>query len=220
MTPAGLSRRRFIGAASGVAAAATLVNLGGATAASADTHIWRSRTSKNGWPVLDDAPDHTIEGCGHEVSLAEGDAATILLHVARRFHYEIDSLRAGDVHGWISSRKVTESYESNHLSGSAIAIRPVWYPAGTKGSLYPNELVVVRDILAELDGAVTWGGDLKAPKESHFEIALPPGHPRVKGVARKIRGWNNCPAGEGAGATDAFDPKRLEAARAFEQRAS
>ncbi|MFE7976148.1 hypothetical protein [Streptomyces shenzhenensis] len=220
MTLAGLSRRRFIGATSGVAAAATLVNVSGATAASADTQIWKNATSKNGWPVLDDATSYTIEGSGREVSLAEGDAATILLHVARRFHYEIDSLRVGDVHGWISSRKVTESYESNYLSGSAIAIRPVWYPARTKGNLYPNELVVVRDILAELDGVVAWGGDFKAPKESHFEIALKPGHPRVKGVARKIREWNNGPVSDGAGATDAFDPKRLKASRAFERRAS
>jgi hypothetical protein len=82
MTLAGLSRRRFIGATSGVAAAATLVNFSGATAASADTHIRKKAMSKNGWPVLDDATSYTIEGSGREVSLAEGDAATILLHVA------------------------------------------------------------------------------------------------------------------------------------------
>jgi hypothetical protein len=93
MTQTGLSRRRFIGATSGVAAAATLVNLSGATAASAHTRTWMNTTSEDGWSVLDEATDFTIEGSGREVALAEGDAATTLLHVARRFHYEIDSLR-------------------------------------------------------------------------------------------------------------------------------
>lgn len=220
MTLVGLSRRQFVGATSGAAAAATLVNFGGATAASAESREWKSPTSINGWPVLGRAATHIIEGSGHEVSLAEGDASTILLYIARRFHYEIDALRAGDVQGWINRGKVTEPYETNYLSGSAMTIRPVCYPVGTKGNLYPNEFIVVRDILAELDGVVAWGGDFKVPKESHFEIVLKPGHPRLKGVARKIRGWNNGPVNEGAGVTDAFDPKRLKVSRAFQQRAS
>ncbi|GAA1359415.1 hypothetical protein [Streptomyces beijiangensis] len=220
MNLTGLSRRQFIGATSGIAAAAALANLGGAGTASADTSIWERPTSKNGWSVLDEATGFTIEGSGREVALAEGDAATVLLYVARRFHYEIDSLRAGDVHGWTNNRRVTEAYESNYLSGSAIAIRPASYPVGAQGNLYPNELIVIRDIVAELDGAVVWGGDFTTPKESHFEIALKPGHPRLKGVARKIGGWNSGPGNDGAGATDAFDPKRRKASRAFEQRAS
>ncbi|MEV0302488.1 hypothetical protein [Streptomyces prasinus] len=211
----GLSRRRFLGAGSGIAAATALVGFG-AGQASAVTGTWSDPESTNGWRLLEKAPGFVIEGSGRVVSLAEGDAATILLYVARRFHYEIDSLRAGDVHGWTVDRKVTEPYESNYLSGSAIAIRPVWYPVGAKGNLYPNELIVIRDILAELDGVVAWGGDFKKPKESHFEIVLKPGHPRLKGVARKISGTTN----DGAGTIDAFDPIRRNAARAFERRTS
>ncbi|MFJ9825525.1 hypothetical protein ACIRSU_14310 [Streptomyces sp. NPDC101160] len=220
MNLTGLSRRRFIGATSGVAVAATLVEFGGAAPALADSRTWQPATSSNGWSVLDHAGSHAIEGSGEHVSLADGDAATVLLHVARRFHYEIDTLRPGDVHGWTADRTVTEPYESNYLSGSALAIRPTWYPVGAKGNLYPNELVVVRDILTELDGVVAWGGDFTTPKESHFEIAVRPGHPRLKGVARKIGGWNSGPGNEGAGAVDAFDPARRRAARAFAGRAS
>lgn len=102
---------------------------------------------------------------------ANGDAATLLSHVARRFHYEIDQLREKDVTGHTTSRGVRRPHESNHRSGTATVIRPHAYPLGVRGGPYPQELVVVRDILAELDGAVVWGGDFVSPQESHFEIA-------------------------------------------------
>ncbi|MEV2248454.1 hypothetical protein [Streptomyces sp. NPDC049970] len=181
---------------------------------------WSGRTSANGWPVLDEAELFTVEGSGRSVRLAGGDAAVILLHVARRFHYEIDELREDDVTGHSTTRKALQDYESNYLSGTALAIRPLAYPVGVKGGLYPHELVVVRDILAELDGAVTWGGDLATPKESHFELAYKPGHPKVKGVARKIRGWHAGPGSAGAGTVDAFDPERRSRAQAFARRAA
>ncbi|GAA4306366.1 hypothetical protein GCM10023086_24570 [Streptomyces venetus] len=121
----------------------------------------------------------------------------------------------------VGERRISEEYESNHLSGTAIAIRPRSYPVGVKGGgLYPNELVVVRDILAELDGVVRWGGDFTPAKESHFEIGVKPGHPRLKGVARKILGWEEGPEDQGAGATEAFDPERRGRARAFARRAA
>jgi hypothetical protein len=121
------------------------------------------------------------------------------------------------VTGHRTSRTVRRSHESNYLSGTAIAIRPYAYPLGVRGGLYPHELVVVRDILAELDGAVAWGGDFDAPQESHFEIALGPSHPKVRGVARKLRAWRDTP-GLGAGTVDAFEPGRREDVRAFGRR--
>jgi hypothetical protein len=181
---------------------------------------WSGARSANGWPVLKEARSFTIEGSGRSVRLADGDASVILLHVARRFHYEVDQLRAGDVTGHVTGRAVAEDYESNYLSGSALAIRPHAYPVGVKGGLYPMELVVVRDILAELDGVVAWGGDFATPKESHFEIAYKPGHPKVKGVARTIRGWMSGPGNEGAGTVDAFAPARRRRARQFAHRAA
>lgn len=144
MTLTGLSRRRFIGAASSAAATATLINVGAAGTAVAATgkgvepHAWKGKKSRNGWPVLAQAPSHGSEGSSQKVRLAESDASVILLHVARRFHYETDSLRAGDAHGWTAHADVTEPYESNYSSGSAVAIRPLCYPSGPKGNFYPN----------------------------------------------------------------------------------
>ncbi|GAA3007606.1 hypothetical protein [Streptomyces fulvorobeus] len=215
-----LTRRHIIGATAGLAGAAAIGSLGAtpALAADAPARTWTGSRSANGWEILAEAASYGIEGSGRSVRLAGGDAATILLHVARRFHYEIDELRADDVRGHRTSRKVRESYESNHLSGTAIEIRRPVYPLGSKGNFYEQELVVIRDILVELDGAVAWGGDFATPKESHFEIALKPGHPKIKGVARKIEGWNAGTGREGAGSVDAFAPDRREKSRAFARR--
>ncbi|MGW8365517.1 hypothetical protein ACWGK1_33840 [Streptomyces wedmorensis] len=224
-----LSRRRVLGAAGSVAGAAALgfLDLTPAAAATPGAQAgpeptpttWRGSRSANGWKILEEAAAHPIEGSGLTVRLAGGDAATILLHVARRFHYEIDELRTGDVTGHTTSRSVRRPHESNYLSGSAIAIRAYAYPLGVRGGLYAHEQVVVRDILAELDGVVAWGGDLASPQESHFELALAPTHPKVRGVARKLRGWRDTP-GQGAGTIDAFAPERLASAQAFTTRST
>ncbi|MCQ0021829.1 hypothetical protein M4914_01815 [Streptomyces somaliensis DSM 40738] len=219
-----LSRRRVLGTA-GVLTGVAALGLSAVTptAAAAPLHTdgtattWRGPRSANSWRILDRTEIHPIEGSGRSVRLASGEAATLLLHVARRFHYEIDQLRADDVTGHRTSRTVRRPHESNYLSGTAIAIRPYAYPLGARGGLYPHELVVVRDILTELDGAVAWGGDFDVPQESHFEVALGPTHPKVRGVARKLRAWRDTP-GRGAGTVDAFEPERRESVEAFGRR--
>ncbi|MFH8661984.1 hypothetical protein [Streptomyces afghaniensis] len=59
-----------------------------------------------------------VEGTAVDVPLLTGDVATVLLHVARRFAYEIDVLRPGDVHGHTDHRVVEAGFESNHLSAA------------------------------------------------------------------------------------------------------
>ncbi|AEW99224.1 M15 family metallopeptidase [Streptantibioticus cattleyicolor] len=219
-----LSRRHFVSATAGVAGALAIGSLGAAPASAAPaaarpaTWTWSGPRSANGWEILREARQFHVEGSDQGVRLAAGDTATILLHVARRFHYEIDRLRDGDLHGHRTSRRVGARYESNYLSGTAVEIRPLAYPLGVKGGLYPAQLTVVRDILAELEGVVAWGGDFTVPKESHFEIAYAPGHREVTRIARTITGWNTGPGNAGAGATDAFDPGRQARARSFARR--
>ncbi|MEU6553281.1 hypothetical protein ABZ915_23810 [Streptomyces sp. NPDC046915] len=168
--------------------------------------------------MLDHATKYQVEGTNVEVSLAKGDAATVLLHVARRFAYEIDMLRAGDLHGHTTHRAIGASFESNHLSGTAIAIRPLHYPLGADvkyTGMSESERIVVADILADCEGVVAWGGDLKPVKQSHFHIDVKPGDPRLKRLAARIRGWNDTP-GEGAGSIDAFAPARRRLAARYQ----
>ncbi|MCP9945049.1 hypothetical protein LUX12_10065 [Streptomyces somaliensis] len=174
--------------------------------------------SENGW-FTDTAPNtggtvwtRPVPGTEFDVDLAIGDAEIILIHVIRRFHYEVDSLRPGDVTGFRPVAK-SRGYKTNYASGTAVSIRPGTYPAGVKGGFFPHELEVVRDILADCDGVVKWGGDFATPDESHFQIDLPPSDVRVRRLANKVRGWKESP-GAGAGVIqDPRDSKRREAAQ-------
>ncbi|MEU0071305.1 hypothetical protein ABZ027_17420 [Streptomyces sp. NPDC006332] len=176
---------------------------------------WRGSRSANGWPLVDQAAEQRLEGAPNvHVSLVEGDVATVLLYVARRFSYEIDMLRPGDVQGHSTDRDVVTGFESNHLSGTAMAIRPLFYPLGADKAtgMTEQERTVVRDILADCEGVVAWGGDLDPVKESHFQIDVRPGDARLTRLARRIQGWDATP-GQGAGSIDAFAPARIRRAK-------
>lgn len=219
------SRRGVLLTGLGLAGAAALWGSGtasaeaaGAPGATADQ--WSGTTTANGWQVAadDDVTRTRIEGSDASVTLRNGDAATVLAYVARRYHYEIHTLAAGDVTGHTLSRRVTAAYQSNYLSGTALAIRPELYPAGVEGGFFPNELVVLRDILADCEGVVRWGGDeRREPKESHFQIDVEPGDATLREVAAKLEGWARTP-GRGAGAIDPFAPARRRAAQALQRR--
>ncbi|OIJ63681.1 M15 family metallopeptidase [Streptomyces mangrovisoli] len=183
--------------------------------------------SPNGWLVNTAANQggsvwtRPVAGTGFGVDVAIGPAETVLVHVIRRFHYEIDTLRPGDVVGFRTPGSVKHGdHEENHASGTAVDIRPGSYPRGVKGGFLAYEVAVIRDILAECEGVVRWGGDFTVPDESHFEIVTAPGDSRLRALDKKLRRWNSTP-GQGAGVIrDPQDKKRLAAAEKVERRQS
>ncbi|MEV0782982.1 twin-arginine translocation signal domain-containing protein [Streptomyces sp. NPDC050423] len=188
------------------------------------------RPSPNGWEMelatdrggavwTRPVPGTPIKG----VTVRIGDVETVLVHLIRRFHYEVDVLRAGDVVGWRRPGEVRRGLaEANQASGTAVQIRPGHHPLGAKGGYFPQQEAVVRDILAELDGVVRWGGDDKRPDESLFYLAVKPGDQLLDTVARKLRGWSELPGKGAGGPVDVQSAERRSAARALtrEQRAS
>ncbi|MFJ8440060.1 hypothetical protein [Kitasatospora griseola] len=64
--------------------------------------------------------------------------------------------------------------ESNQSSGTAVQIRPGSYPSGVRGGFYPLEVLTIRDILADCEGVVRWGGDDRVPDESLFYVDVAP----------------------------------------------
>lgn len=115
--------------------------------------------------------------------MAEGMPAALLAYVARRYHYEIHELEADDLISHTTDRMISEPFESNYLSGTAISIRAKQHPVGAQDTYFVRELRVIEDILRELDGAVVWGGHFANPAPAHFEIAHSPASRTVEKAA-------------------------------------
>lgn len=150
------------------------------------TYKWSGSVSANGWPILDSATRFGIEGSGgRTVALAPGAPATILIHFARRYLYEVaDALEPGDVTGHRASRRIAADYESNYLSGTAIELSQL----GTTEGLFPPQEAVVERIIKDLGGVITWGRDLDPVKQSHFELNAAPGSSAVENALEMIGG--------------------------------
>ncbi|MFJ3985623.1 hypothetical protein [Streptomyces fungicidicus] len=184
------------------------------------------RPSANGWQMQKaadadgDIVTTSVAGTGLSVALRTGDTETVLTHVVRRFHYEVDALGTGGepdaLEGWVAPSAVRDSRrpESNQASGTAVVIRPGSYPPGVRDCFTEGQRLVVRDILADTEGVVRWGGDDRRPYEGLFYLGVPPGDARLARVAAKIRGWSEVP-GAGAGVVpDVTEPaRRRRAAR-------
>ena len=211
------SRRTVLAGGLGAIGAALLAR---ASRADADAPASTARhtatmTSDNGWPELTSFTMADVQGSGLAIPLAPGAAATILTHVARRFHYEIGSLRPGDLVGGRAVGPVQVPEQSNYFSGTALGIRPGSYPVGQSGNLFAKQLVVIDDIVAECEGVVRWGGTLPVPMEGHFQIDLPPTDDRVQQLALQFGYVDALDSSRGAGAIDATDPARRARAKKF-----
>ncbi|MFE3825471.1 hypothetical protein [Streptomyces sp. NPDC059092] len=181
-----------------------------------DGEEWIGRKSANGWAILAEATKYQVQGAPKlTVRLAEGPAATVLLYVVRRYAYEIDMLRPEELAGHATDRTVGAAFESNYLSGTAVAIQPMLYPLGGTAANGMSELAVtvVEDILADVGEVVAWGGELDPLKQSHFHIATSPGDRRLEALADRVGDWNTRP-GKGAGCIDAFTHSRISRSRA------
>ncbi|WP_037672520.1 hypothetical protein [Streptomyces globisporus] len=212
-----MTRRTVVRTAAVVGAAAALGPVLSATATAAPVEAVtgavtgsrkprRPATSANGWTIQTNVDrdsqvwTRSVSGTGLTVPVWIGDVETVLLHVVRRFHYEVEELHAGDLVGWRPAEEVRRRHpESNLASGTAVRIRP---GAGAQGSLFPLQTDTVRAVLADCAGVVRWGGDDKPVDESLFYIAVGPLDTRLADLAARIREWNATP-GEGAGATAA-----------------
>lgn len=144
----GVSRRTVLMHAGVVAAATAVTSLTPSVATAGSIEAPKTApanvpTSANGWPLEKEA-NHVstvwtrpVPGTGLKLDIRIGDAEAILLHVIRRFHYEVEPLHSIDLAGWRSIDSLNKSLpESNLASGTAVRIRP---GASAKGSLFPSK---------------------------------------------------------------------------------
>ncbi|HZM78841.1 MAG TPA: hypothetical protein VFC19_24195 [Candidatus Limnocylindrales bacterium] len=149
--------------------------LGGTATAGILTFMPKMVHAANGWAINPEAiTTHRVPGSAATVDLLPGVTATILIHIARRWHYEIAPLDTGEGGGIAG------------LSGTAIALHPTAYPPGGSEWLWPHHRAIVVDILADCDGTVLWGGHLSPAAVSHFHIAVPPHSKALAVVAGRL----------------------------------
>lgn len=115
-----------------------------------------------------------IEGSITPVSLADGMPINVLSYVIRRWNYEIETLEKDSVRSFVRFSNLPMGYVDNFCSGTAVYINERKYPLGSYDAFFPAELAIIRDILSELGGAVTWGGDYAIPAPGLFEVAYGP----------------------------------------------
>lgn len=162
--------------------------------------------SPNGWSLQDSVDaggavwTAPVQGTELTVALRLGAATTIFSHLIKRYHYEVAALRADDVVGFRSFSDSPLPYELNHQSGTAIDIRPGWYPAGLQGGYASYQQSILESIVADFEGVVRWGGLSTPVDESHFELTVGPEDKDLEKVVRKIERWNSS-LGRGAGSS-------------------
>lgn len=185
------------------------------------------RPSANRWEMqkaADDGGDivtRSVPGTGLDITVRMGDTETVLVHVVRRFHYEVDALglhgEPNPVKGWVPPSAARDSRlpESNQASGTAVVIRPDFYPPGVRGCFTTGQQLIIRDIIADTEGIVRWGGDDRRPYEGLFYLTVRPGDARLERVAARIRAWDETP-GVGAGVVpDVTEPSRRRRAARY-----
>ncbi|MFI6762828.1 hypothetical protein ACIBF5_27230 [Micromonospora sp. NPDC050417] len=184
-----ITRRGLLGAAAGTG---VLIFVPGVAAQASGTNggRWTGPRSANGWLIDPDAiTTYQVAGSTATVALRPGPTAAVLLHVARRWHYEIaalDSGEGGGIAGHTARRAVRADYESNQLSGTAVALHPTAYPVGGSERMWPWHEAIVRDILLDCAGTVVWGSDLTPAQVSHFHVVARPGDPALARVAARL----------------------------------
>lgn len=221
-----ISRRRLLGTAAGAGTlVATRQLLAAAPAAAAPTAVggpWSRASSANGWRIDPrSAAPFRIAGTTATVTLRRGAVSVILLHIARRWHYEIGPLDTGEgggVIGYRRNREVSAPFESAYLSGTAISLHPTAYPLGGSEELWPHHRAIVQDILADCRSVVAWGGELSPAAPSHFHIAARPGSRELAQLATELAPGGEQPPGRSgrrpAGAVaDPASPARRTLAR-------
>ena len=143
-------------------------------------------TCQNGWPVI--ATSRTtgplprlrkwvVPGTGRTLSIRDGSAGFVLIHLALWFHENIERLGDGiwDEWGW-AYRPVRGSSSgfSNHAGGVAVDLNATRHPLGQRGTFTKAQTTAIRAELGRYDGAIRWGGDyVNRPDEMDFEINAP-----------------------------------------------
>lgn len=157
--------------------------------------------SYNGWPASPTLPTRVITPVpGVSFRIVDNpNVATVFTYLVQRYDKDVEPLKGPVADDWGFAYRPDRNNPnalSCHASGTAIDLNATHHPNDTPASrnLTAEQIRTINEILAELDGAVTWGGEpggkygWRAGTTSdpmHYEIGVAPGH--LRAVAAKIR---------------------------------
>jgi len=145
--------------------------------------------TENGWSQCSRSECETplIPGTdGVRPELRKGDVAVILGGFAAWWHrnlMKIDQYKPRDYWAWSATNDV---WNSNHLSGTALDLNATLLP-WQRHTMTQRQIDIVKQGISLFEGTVFWGGFWDRVDQMHVQIALPPGNPRIKEFADKLR---------------------------------
>ena len=147
-------------------------------------------TSQNGWPAIPTYGHPDLKRLtAFPGDVRTGDVHTVLDHFAIAFNTRVEPLEQPVRDDWaFAPRKIAgTNVFSNHASGTALDLNAAQHPQFKRDTFTPAKLKALRELLAEYDGVIRWGGDYRANRvdEMHFEINA--GAAAVKRLADKLR---------------------------------
>jgi D-alanyl-D-alanine carboxypeptidase len=137
-------------------------------------------TSYNGWEASPDREAINVQPFGDPYGVPfpggvrGGDVATVLGYVATQLHRRVEACVSGWDWGYEYRENVNNPGSlSCHASATAIDYNAPNHPNGSGGTFSDDQVGQIRLILAEVQGAVQWGGDYDGTlDEMHFEIIV------------------------------------------------
>lgn len=131
---------------------------------------------------------YRVPGTLVRLPLRRGDAATVLLHAAARWHREVEPLTPGWCWGFAVRLIRGARAVSNHASGTAIDLNAPRHGLGTKASatFSARQIAAVRRIVRDLSPVLRWGGDYRGRTDPmHLELVGTPS--QLARVAARLR---------------------------------
>lgn len=129
--------------------------------------------SQNGYSVIESTQtkDYEVGVEGLLVPLRNDDCGVVLADFLRKYNNRVEPLGRTETFGY-SKRQIAGTDEwSNHASATAADANSAQHPFGRTGTFTVNEVFELRELLAEYDGVIRWGGNYSGTKdEMHFEI--------------------------------------------------
>jgi hypothetical protein len=152
-------------------------------------------TTPNGWPTspnpatfggLDNREVPGAPGVHLAPGIRAGDPADILFHFAAQFHEHVEPLVAGTCWGFAFRPNTNNKKVISEHGGAAADLNAPQHPNGKRGTFTPEQVGIIRALLATYDDLIVWGGDFQGTDdEMHFELRHDPA--KLATLAAEIR---------------------------------